>query len=52
MTHVMHQMRAASLEHAIVWHESDNPASSGLYATLGFLPKFTIQEHKRPLTSF
>ena len=43
----MHQMRAAGMHTATVSHESDNPASTALYAHLGFRPQHWIAFYKR-----
>lgn len=42
MVYAMHQMRAAGMTQAWVVHEAaeDNPASAGLYASLGFRTRF------------
>lgn len=42
MIHAMHHMRAGGMRHAWVVHEAaeDNPASAGLYASLGFRMQF------------
>lgn len=47
MTHVMQHMRHEGLDTAIVWHGDDNPASTGLYAALGFQRRYRIIEMKR-----
>ena len=47
MTHVMQHMREEGLKTAIVWHGDDNPASTGLYAALGFQRRYRIIEMKR-----
>jgi len=49
MTHAMHAMKAAGLEAAIVVHEppEDNPASAGLYASLGFKTRYTTHLYRK-----
>lgn len=49
MVATMQRMRVEGAETAIVWHELSNPASTGLYTAMGFLPKYTIREMKRSL---
>ncbi len=48
MVEGMRRMVAAGLERAQVGHESDNVASTELYASLGFYPKHRIIEYALP----
>ncbi len=43
----MRRMRAAGMRTATVCHEFDNPASTALYAHLGFRPQHRIASYKR-----
>jgi mycothiol synthase len=49
MTVAMQRMRAHGLEHAIVVHEpvDKNPASAALYASLGFVLRFSTDLYKK-----
>ena len=46
----MRRMQEQGIKTAIVWHGVDNPASTGLYAAVGFLPKYHVHEYKKALT--
>lgn len=47
----MRRMRARGMQTAIVLHEPDNPASTALYASAGFRPKYTITDYRQPITA-
>jgi ribosomal protein S18 acetylase RimI-like enzyme len=43
----MRRMVAQGMKTAAVVHETDNPASAGLYASVGFTPKYTITSFRK-----
>lgn len=45
----MRRMVAQGMKTAIVAHHTDNPASSGLYASLGFTPKHAITSYTKTI---
>lgn len=45
----MRRMLAQRLTTAIVLHYTDNPASTGLYASLGFTPRYAITSFKKTI---
>lgn len=47
MYDAMHEMRAQGMTTAVVLHHTDNPASTGLYASVGFTPKYAITTYKK-----
>jgi mycothiol synthase len=50
MYHIMHLMQAHGMETAIVNHETDNAASSALYANLGFVRHVTFSDYAKTMT--
>jgi mycothiol synthase len=50
MSYVMRQAKADGIETAYVGHEADNPASSGLYYSLGFQPVYEINVFQKKFT--
>jgi GNAT superfamily N-acetyltransferase len=49
MSHTLGIMRDAGMHTAIVKHETDNPASTAAYASIGFTRKHEYFEYARPL---
>jgi mycothiol synthase len=49
MTYALHRMKARGIETAFVAHEADNPASTGLYAAMGFREEYRILSYKKSL---
>jgi len=47
----MRRMVSQSMTTAIVLHHTDNPASSGLYASVGFAPKYAITSYRKMIQS-
>jgi Acetyltransferases len=45
----MRQMITQGMKTALVAHKTDNPASSGLYASVGFTPKYAITSFKKTI---
>lgn len=45
----MRRMIAQGMKTAAVVHHTDNPASTGLYASVGFTPKYAITSFKKPI---
>jgi ribosomal protein S18 acetylase RimI-like enzyme len=45
----MHRMRSAGLHTAMVMYEASNPASGGLYRSVGFEPTWTILDYRKSL---
>jgi GNAT superfamily N-acetyltransferase len=49
MVDAMHEMRSQGMTTAAVVHHTDNPASTGLYASVGFTPKYAITSFKKTI---
>lgn len=47
MLHTLHEMKSLGMKTAMVGHEADNPASIGLYNSLGFRTKYEIADYKK-----
>ena len=47
MLYALHEMKSLGLEYAHVGHEVSNPASTGLYNSLGFCTKYEIYDYKK-----
>ncbi|MDQ7024939.1 MAG: GNAT family N-acetyltransferase [Anaerolineae bacterium] len=47
MLHTLHEMKSLGMKTAIVGHEINNPASTGLYNSLGFRTKYEITDYKK-----
>ena len=47
MLHVLHEMKSLGMQTAQVGHEISNPASTGLYNSLGFRTKHEIMDYKK-----
>jgi len=47
----MRRMRARGMQSAVVLHETDNPASTALYASVGFRPKYAITDYRKPVAA-
>jgi ribosomal protein S18 acetylase RimI-like enzyme len=47
MLHTLHEMKALGMTTAMVAHGIENPASTGLYNSLGFRTKYEITGYKR-----
>lgn len=45
----MRRMLAQGMTTAIVLHHTDNPASTGLYASVGFMPKYATTSFKKTI---
>lgn len=45
----MQRMQAAGLDKALVTYETTNPASRGLYTSLGFRPLYPVHRYRLPL---
>lgn len=49
MTYALRRMKSMGIQTAYVGHEPDNPASSGLYAAMGFRPRYTLYDYQRQM---
>jgi mycothiol synthase len=47
MLYALHEMKALGMKTAMVDHETDNPASSGLYHNMGFRTKHKLTDYKK-----
>ncbi len=47
----MRRMVAQGMTTAFVLHETDNPASTRLYASAGFTPKYAVTSYRKPIQS-
>jgi ribosomal protein S18 acetylase RimI-like enzyme len=45
MVYGLREMQARGIKTGVVLHETDNPASTALYKSLGFLPKYLIYDY-------
>jgi ribosomal protein S18 acetylase RimI-like enzyme len=48
MSYALHRMKRMGIQTAYVGHETDNPASKGLYYKLGFRQKYRIYSYRKP----
>lgn len=49
MYEAMRRMRTEGVIAALVLHELDNPASTALYASVGFRPVYTLHKYKKQM---
>jgi ribosomal protein S18 acetylase RimI-like enzyme len=49
MCYALHRMKHRGIQTAYVGHETNNPASKGLYYKLGFRQKYRIFSYRKPL---
>jgi ribosomal protein S18 acetylase RimI-like enzyme len=49
MVYGLREMQAQGIKTGVVLHETDNPASTALYKSLGFLPKYTICDYVKTI---
>jgi len=50
MYYALRRMKGMGIERAYVCHEVDNPASSGLYAAVGFQHKYIVYDYRKTMT--
>lgn len=47
----LRRLQAHGLHTALVNHHADNPASTALYRSVGFVPRHAIYEYRKPMTA-